>query len=129
MDATGQSALIGRALGLRRVDPHFRNLAVYGYYEGARRLPSRTTQHLHRILRAWVVLGHPAPHRARRGRRRRGRAASRERVRGGALADFLHAEIAKTTLTRQLLGGASLEDGPQTSADRPPATRRPAAHG
>ena len=24
---------------LRRVDPHFRNLAVYGYYEGARRLP------------------------------------------------------------------------------------------
>ncbi len=39
VDASGQAGLIGRALGLRRVDPHFRNLAVYGYYEGARRLP------------------------------------------------------------------------------------------
>jgi halogenation protein CepH len=39
VDASGQAGLIGRALRLRRVDPHFRNLAVYGYYEGARRLP------------------------------------------------------------------------------------------
>ena len=39
VDASGQAGLIGRALGLRRVDPHFRNLAVYAYYEDARRLP------------------------------------------------------------------------------------------
>ena len=39
VDASGQAGLIGRALGLRRVDPHFRNLAVYGYYENAERLP------------------------------------------------------------------------------------------
>jgi len=39
VDASGQGGLIGRALGLRRVDPHFRNLAVYGYYENAARLP------------------------------------------------------------------------------------------
>ena len=39
VDASGQAGLIGRALSLRRVDPHFRNLAVYGYYEGAARLP------------------------------------------------------------------------------------------
>jgi flavin-dependent dehydrogenase len=39
VDASGQAGLIGRALDLRRVDPHFRNLAVYGYYENAERLP------------------------------------------------------------------------------------------
>lgn len=40
VDASGQGALIGRRLGLRRWDPFFQNLAVYGYFEGARRLPS-----------------------------------------------------------------------------------------
>jgi len=39
VDASGQEGVIGRALDLRRVDPHFRNLAVYGYYENAERLP------------------------------------------------------------------------------------------
>ena len=39
VDASGQAGLIGRALGLRRIDPHFRNLAIYAYYEDARRLP------------------------------------------------------------------------------------------
>src|SRR5262245_30294737 len=38
-DASGQEGLIGRALRLRRGDPQFRNLAIYGYYDGARRLP------------------------------------------------------------------------------------------
>jgi halogenation protein CepH len=39
VDASGQGALIGRRLGLRRWDPFFQNLAVYGYFEDARRLP------------------------------------------------------------------------------------------
>jgi flavin-dependent dehydrogenase len=39
VDASGQAGLVGRALDLRRVDPHFRNLAVFGYFEGAERLP------------------------------------------------------------------------------------------
>ena len=39
VDASGQTGLIGRALDLRRVDAHFRNLAVYAYFEGAARLP------------------------------------------------------------------------------------------
>ncbi|MGD9895201.1 MAG: NAD(P)/FAD-dependent oxidoreductase [Dehalococcoidia bacterium] len=40
VDASGQGALIGRRLGLRRWDPFFQNLAVYGYFNGAQRLPS-----------------------------------------------------------------------------------------
>jgi hypothetical protein len=39
VDASGQAGLIARALSLRRVEPHFRNLAVYGYFDDAERLP------------------------------------------------------------------------------------------
>ena len=39
VDASGQGGLLSQKLGLRRWDPFFRNLAVYGYFEGARRLP------------------------------------------------------------------------------------------
>lgn len=40
VDASGQTGLIGRMLRLRVADSFFRNLAVYGYYEGAERLPA-----------------------------------------------------------------------------------------
>lgn len=39
VDASGQEGVIGRALKLRQPDEQFRNLAVFGYYEGAERLP------------------------------------------------------------------------------------------
>lgn len=39
VDASGQGALLGRKLSLRRWDPFFQNLAVYGYFTGAKRLP------------------------------------------------------------------------------------------
>ena len=39
VDASGQNGLLGRQLNLRRWDESFRNLAVYAYYDGARRLP------------------------------------------------------------------------------------------
>lgn len=39
VDASGQGGLLARQLGLREWDPFFRNLAVYGYFHGARRLP------------------------------------------------------------------------------------------
>lgn len=38
VDATGQAGLIGRRLALRKADDFFRNLAVYSYFSGARRL-------------------------------------------------------------------------------------------
>ena len=39
VDASGQNGLLGRQLDLRRWDESFRNLAVYAYYDGAKRLP------------------------------------------------------------------------------------------
>ena len=40
VDASGQGGLLSRQLGLRQWDDFFRNLAVYGYYQGGERLPS-----------------------------------------------------------------------------------------
>jgi flavin-dependent dehydrogenase len=39
VDASGQGAVLGRKLGLRRWDPFFQNLAIYGYVTGAQGLP------------------------------------------------------------------------------------------
>src|SRR5947209_9151060 len=39
IDASGQTALIGRAERLRRFDEFFKNLAIFGYFLGADRLP------------------------------------------------------------------------------------------
>ena len=39
VDASGQAAVLSRALGLRRWDDRFRNMAIYAYFDGARRLP------------------------------------------------------------------------------------------
>jgi len=39
IDASGQRGLLGRRLGLRRWNPFFKNLAVWGYFRGATRLP------------------------------------------------------------------------------------------
>ena len=38
VDASGQGGLLSRQLGLRQWDDSFRNLAVYGYYQGGERL-------------------------------------------------------------------------------------------
>jgi halogenation protein CepH len=38
IDASGQQALLGRRDQLRRFDPFFKNLAVFGYFDGAERL-------------------------------------------------------------------------------------------
>ena len=39
VDASGQGSVIGRALGVRRFDEFFKNLAVFGYFRDAERLP------------------------------------------------------------------------------------------
>jgi flavin-dependent dehydrogenase len=46
IDASGQRALLGRALGLRRFDEFFKNLAIFGYFRGAERLPGELRNHI-----------------------------------------------------------------------------------
>jgi FAD-dependent halogenase len=46
IDASGQRALLGRALGLRRFNEFFKNLAIFGYFRGAERLPGELRNHI-----------------------------------------------------------------------------------
>jgi halogenation protein CepH len=46
IDASGQSALIGRAHGLRRFNEFFKNLAVFGYWRDAERLPGELVNNI-----------------------------------------------------------------------------------
>ncbi len=46
IDASGQTALLGRAKGLRRFDEFFKNLAVFGYFTGAKRLPGELASNI-----------------------------------------------------------------------------------
>src|SRR5262245_12433185 len=46
IDASGQQALIGRAGRLRRFNEFFKNLAIFGYFRGAERLPGELANHI-----------------------------------------------------------------------------------
>jgi FAD-dependent halogenase len=46
IDASGQRALLGRGLGLRRFNEFFKNLAIFGYWRGAERLPDELRNHI-----------------------------------------------------------------------------------
>src|SRR5207245_4809338 len=46
IDASGQAAVIGRARALRQFDDFFKNLAVFGYFRGAERLPGELANNI-----------------------------------------------------------------------------------
>ena len=77
VDATGQSAMITRSLGLRKADRELRKAAVFTHFEGALRDPGideGATLVLRTEQRGGLVLVHPAagePGERRRGRRAR----------------------------------------------------------
>jgi len=113
VDASGQSALLGRQLDVRRWDPLFQNLAVYGYFAGAQRLPApdETNILVEAYPHGWfwniplhtgwmsvgaVVDSHTGQEGMYHSRPRR----------------FLMEQIAQAPYTRQMLQEASLACGP-----------------
>jgi halogenation protein CepH len=46
VDASGQAAVIGRSRGLRRFNDFFKNLAIFGYFRDAERLPGELASHI-----------------------------------------------------------------------------------
>ena len=46
VDASGQAAVIGRARQLRRFTDFFKNLAIFGYFRDAERLPGELANHI-----------------------------------------------------------------------------------
>lgn len=109
VDASGQAGLVGRQKGLRDIDPFFKNLAVYAYYDGVADLasPDEGNIFIESYADGWVwtiPLGD--------GSASVGAVVDAEYGQG-ALLDaghedaFLAAELAKTPLTAGRLGAAA----------------------
>ena len=118
VDASGQSALLGHALGLREWDEFFRNLAIYGYFEGASRLPEPDDTHIfiesYEHGWCWAIPLHTgvssvgAVVDSEEGQR-----AIREE---GVEAAF-QAQLALAPRTSELIEGTKLVDGPYVVRD------------
>lgn len=118
VDASGQGALIGRRLGLRRWDSFFQNLAVYGYFAGARRLPApdETNIFIESYAGGWlwnIPLHSGLMSVGAVVDRHAGQAGIR---REGALA-FLRAQIAAAPHSAASLAGGELVEGPVVAKD------------
>jgi flavin-dependent dehydrogenase len=113
VDASGQGGLLGRMLQLRRWDPFFQNLAVYGYFAGAQRLaaPDATNIFIEAYPHGWLwniplhtgwmsVGAVVDSHTGQEGLRRSGPQR------------FLAEQLAQAPYTAQMLHKASLAAGP-----------------
>ena len=118
VDATGQGALLGRRLGLRRWDPFFRNMAVYGYVTGANRLPAPDETNIfieaHPHGWSWTIPLHTGwtsvgtVMDSRHGQ---------ERLSKGKLQEAFLEQVAQAPHTARLLRDATLVSGPQVVKD------------
>jgi flavin-dependent dehydrogenase len=113
VDASGQSAVLGRKLAVRRWDPFFQNLAIYGYVTGAQRLPPPDESNIfiesyrhgwfwHIPLHTgWTSVGTVLDSRT-----------AQDALRRGSPVQLLHDHIAQAPYTAQMLRQAELVSGP-----------------
>ena len=113
VDASGQRGLLARQLRLRRWDPYFRNLAVYGYFTGARRLlpPDETNIFIESyphgwfwnipLHTGWASVGAVVD--SRKGQ---------DGIRDGGTLRFLMDQIAQAPHTTHMLREADMVSGP-----------------
>ena len=118
VDASGQSALLGHALDLREWDDFFRNLAIYGYFEGAARLPDPDATNIfiesYEHGWCWTIPLHSGQ--ASVGAVLDSEAGQREIAEHGVEAAF-RAQLAAAPRTAALIAGATLADGPHVVRD------------
>ncbi len=113
VDASGQGGVLAAKLGLRNWDPFFRNLAVYGYYTGAKRLPGRDETNIfieaHPRGWLWNIPLHT-------GWASVGAVVDSESGQEGVgklgLRDFLHSQLAAAPHMGEMLQDATLVSGP-----------------
>ncbi|PON10626.1 tryptophan halogenase, partial [Candidatus Entotheonella serta] len=113
VDASGQGALLGRRLNLRRWDPFFRNLAVYAYFTGAQRLPEPDDSNIFIESYADGWFWHIPLH---TGQMSVGVVVDsligQEGISQDGPAAFLRAQIPKAPYTARMLEHAALASGP-----------------
>lgn len=118
VDASGQAALLSRKLQLQQWDTFFQNLAVYGYYRGAKHLdpPNDGNIFIESYEHGWlwkIPLHTRVTSVGAVVDKEIGQSGLRERGAGG----FLAAQIALAPHTRALLEGAKLVGEPQVERD------------
>jgi halogenation protein CepH len=125
IDASGQSALLARAMKLRKWDTFFQNLAVYAYYKGARRLPEPNESNIfiesYRQGWMWTIP-------LKDGLSSVGAVvdseASQSRLTKLGPDDFLKQQISQTARTGNMLSDAEMVDGPHVIRDWSYTTNR-----
>ncbi|OAI40280.1 hypothetical protein AYO38_06080 [bacterium SCGC AG-212-C10] len=118
VDASGQAGIIGRSRKLRQADASFQNLAVYGYFEGAERLPSPDETNILvesytngwfwniPLHTGWMSVGAVVDHEV-------GQAG----IRAAGAEQFLRDQIASTERSKHMLRNATLVSGPVVLRD------------
>ena len=122
VDASGQSGVLARQLGLRDWDEFFRNLAVYGYYKGGERLPEPDAGNIliESQLDGWlwnIPLGGPL----REGWASVGAVVDAEAgqrgIREQGARGFLERQIAAAPYLAEMLAGAEMVSEPEVVRD------------
>ena len=118
LDASGQAALLGRQLNLRRWDDAFRNLAVYAYYDGARWLepPADTNIFIESYPNGWLWTIPLHTGQASVGAVVDG-VAGESGARELGLSRFLEQQLAQAPHTAGLLAAAQRVSAPQIVKD------------
>ena len=118
LDASGQSALLGRQLNLRRWDESFRNLAVYAYYAEAGRMdpPDDGNIFIESYANGWLWTIPLHTGQASVGAVVDG-AAGAAQVQQRGLAPFLESQLAQGPHTAKLLAAARRVSAPQLVKD------------
>ena len=118
VDASGQAALLGHRLRLRRWDSYFQNLAVYAYFEGGERLPEPDTTNIFiesyphgwfwniPLHTGWMSVGAVVD-----------KTVGQEGIRRAGPQGFLQEQIAQSPATAKMLAGAKLVRGPVVLRD------------
>ena len=126
VDASGQSGVLARQLGLREWDEFFRNLAVYGYFKGGERLPEPDAGNIliesHADGWLWhIPLGGPLSGPLRDGWASVGAVvdadAGQRGIREQGARGFLEAQIGKAPYLAEMLRGAEIVSGPEVVRD------------
>ena len=127
IDASGQSAILSRTLGLRRWDERFRNMAVYGYFTESERLPASVARSSPRTYDegnifiesysdgwAWNIP-------LWRGLTSVGVVVDSEQGAAGiskyGVEGYFHRQLDSTRLTRKMLSNARFTDTPKVVKD------------
>jgi 2-polyprenyl-6-methoxyphenol hydroxylase-like FAD-dependent oxidoreductase len=113
VDATGKVGLLGRSLKLRQADPEFRNLAIYGYFSGGKKLAGEAENNIfiesYKQGWAWTIPLHTGVHSV-------GLVIDAERAQEAIQRDgpeeAYHRQLAMAPRTSAMLADASLEAGP-----------------